>query len=258
MTVQKSGLNGRAALVTGASRGIGKGIARRLARDGFTVAVHYNGSAAGAEEAVSLINGDGGSAFALQGNISDVENIKSLYERFDAELASRGLSGLDVLVNNAGVVVDGTIDSYSEEQFDKQINTNLKGGFFMTQHALPRLKSGGRIINLSSGSTRKAMPEVMLYSATKCAIDFMTRALAVQLGPRGITVNALSPGFTETEMTKALYEDNPGMRDMIIGNVALKRIGQIDDISPIASFLASPESEWITGQVLQASGGEFL
>jgi len=258
MAEQESGASGRTALVTGASRGIGKGIARRLGSDGFTVAVHYNGSRTGAEEAVSLIESDGGSAFALQGDISDVENIKSLYERFDTELAERGLSGLDVLVNNAGVVIGGTIDSFSEDQFEQQINTNLKGSFFMTQQALPRMREGGRIINLSSGSTRKAMPEVILYSATKCAIDFMTRALAVQLGPLGITVNALSPGFTETEMTKALYESDPGMRDMIIGNVALKRIGQIDDVSPIASFLASPESEWVTGQVIQASGGEFL
>jgi len=255
MEEQRSTRNGRTALVTGASRGIGRSIAHRLARDGFTVAVHYNSGAAAAQETLSLIEADGGDAFLLQGDISHIEEIPSLMERFDTEVGKRGLNGIDVLVNNAGIKVEGTIDKFTEAQFDRQIDTNLKGGFFVIQNALPRMSAGGRIINISSSSTRKAMPHIILYSATKFAIDFMTKALAVQLGPLGITVNSLKPGFTETDMTQ---QTPPELRDYIKSQIALQRIGQPDDISPSVSFLASQDSAWVTGQVFSACGGEFL
>lgn len=257
MTEAGKPLAGKSALVTGASRGIGRGIALRLAAEGALVAVHYANDAAAAERTVEHIRKAGGTAFALQADISSVGQIHALFEALDEQLRGHaGSPGLDILVNNAGVLVPGFIEGYSEADFDRQVGTNLKGPFFVLQQALPRLRDGARVINISSGTARRANPGVLAYAAAKAALNYLSQAMAAELGPRGITVNALAPGLTETDMVGVLA-DSPVAR-RTLQNTALGRIGQVSDIASIAAFLASPGAGWITGEVIHATGGELL
>jgi NAD(P)-dependent dehydrogenase (short-subunit alcohol dehydrogenase family) len=247
-------LKGKVAVVTGGSRGIGRAIAERLAADGALVCVNYRSNAEAAEEVIKAIGAAGGEAFALQADVGEIGQLSTFFEALDAELtARRGDRQFDILVNNAGVV-GGSITTTTEADFDRVFATNVKGPFFTVQHALSRIKDGGRIINLSSNLSRHPIARGLSYCMTKAAIDNFSMGLAAELGPRGITVNTLAPGLTRTDLnssTRAI----PGFEDLYSSITALGRIGEVEDIASAAAFLASPDAGWVTGMYLEASGG---
>ncbi|MFF3540767.1 SDR family oxidoreductase [Streptomyces platensis] len=256
-----SALSGKTALVTGGSRGIGRAIAERLAREGARVGVHYGRDATAAKETVSAIESTGGQAFALQAELGVPGDAEALWAAFDPQA-----EGLDILVNNAGInkAVDGTlkrIEAVTAEDFDTLFAVNTKAPFFITQQALPRLRDGGRIINTSTGLTRgAAKPELIAYAMTKGAIDVFTSTLAKDLGPRGITVNAVAPGAVNTDMNAGWLrgEANAAARQRVSGISPLGRIADPTDIGDIVAFLASDDSRWVTGQWIDATGGALL
>ncbi|GIO08777.1 short-chain dehydrogenase [Brevibacillus reuszeri] len=251
-------LEGKIALVTGASRGIGRGIALRLAREGAIVAVHYGQREKEAASVVDEILQHGGIAFTIGANLTTQDGIRDLYTTFDEELQKRtGENQFDILVNNAGIGQILTLEEATEESVDEVLNINVKAPLFVTQHALSRLRDGGRIINISSFVTRAASPSVFTYSVSKGAINTFTLALARQLGSRNITVNAILPGIINTEMNAGTLQ-NPDGQKYAAGLSVFNRWGEPDDVADIAAFLASEESRWITGQLIDASGGSHL
>lgn len=251
-------LENKVVLVTGASRGIGRAIALRLAQDGALVAVHYGRNADAANAVVKKIEADGGTAFSIQAELGTLTSVYALYEKLDAALSQRtGTNQFDVLINNAGTIIRESIEETSEKTFDELIAVNLKAPFFLIQQALPRLREGGKIINLSSASTRIAQPDIAVYSLTKGAINTLTLALAKQLGARNITVNSLAPGLIDTDMNADILQDE-AVQQFAANVSALGRLGQPDDVADAAAFLASSESRWVTGQYLDASGGSHL
>lgn len=250
-------LDSKTALVTGASGGIGRAIARRLADAGATVAVHFNSGEDRGRETVDLIKEAGGKAFALQADLRSVDSIGSLFGELDSQFAILGYAGLDILVNNAGKGSGLTIAQVDEAAFDLMIESNTKSTFFVTKAALERIPEGGRIINISSMVSVAAYPQGIAYSLAKAAVNAFTRSLAAGLGPRRISVNAVVPGATDTALMGPALQ-NPEMVARIEQMTALGRIGQPEDIAAVALFLASPEGGWITGQTIQASGGMHL
>ncbi|WP_289139830.1 SDR family oxidoreductase [uncultured Brevibacillus sp.] len=253
-----SKLEGKIALVTGASRGIGRGIALRLAREGATVAVHYGQREKEAASVVDEILQHGGFAFSIGANLITQDGIRDLYTTLDEELQKRtGENQFDILVNNAGIGQILTLEEATEESVDEVLNINVKAPLFVTQQALTRLRDGGRIINISSFVTRAASPSVFTYSVSKGAINTFTLALARQLGSRNITVNAILPGIINTEMNAGTLH-NPDGQKYAAGLSVLNRWGEPDDVADIAAYLASEESRWITGQLIDASGGSHL
>lgn len=251
-------MNRKVALVTGASRGLGQVIALRLAKDGMIVAVHYGKNQEVAEEVVAKIGSLGGEAFAIQADVSQVTSIKAMYEQLDAELTQRtGTARFDVLVNNAGTAIAKPIEEWTEEEFDYQFNLNVKGLFFMTQMAMPQMNDNGRVINLGTGLTRFSYPVYAVYAASKGAVDVLTQYLAVVLGERGITVNTIAPGAIDTDLNAGWLRSEEGQKQTMATS-AIKRIGMPDDIADVASFLASDDSRWVTGQRIEASGGAHL
>jgi 3-oxoacyl-[acyl-carrier protein] reductase len=251
-------LKGKVAVVTGASRGIGRAVALRLAHEGALVCVNFNNNLKAAQSVVVEIKSAGGDAFALQADVSSLEQLGRFYEALDAELnGRRGERHFDILVNNAGVGLIGTAATTPEADFDRVFATNVKGLFFTTQHAIPRLRDGGRIINVSSGLSRRPMPQYSAYSMTKGAVNTFTIALAAELGSRGITVNTLAPGLTATDMNAA-SRSNSNIEKLVSSMTALGRIGKVEDIADAAALLASPDSGWVTGQYIEATGGGGL
>ncbi|ULL13247.1 SDR family NAD(P)-dependent oxidoreductase [Paenibacillus sp. H1-7] len=251
-------LMSKSALVTGASRGIGRSIALRLAKDGAVVAVHYGSNAAAAEDTVREIRAGGGTAFAVGADLSSVEGIHTLFEALDASLPEHtGSNRLDIIVNNAGIGQTLPIEETTEQSLDEVMNLHLKAPLFIIQQALPRLNDEGRIINISSAVTRIAFPGLLAYSVSKGAVNTLTHVLAQQLGNRRITVNAILPGIIDTEMNAGMLQ-NPDGQSFAAGLSTLGRWGQPEDVADIAAFLASPDSRWITGQLLDASGGSRL
>ena len=248
-------LHGKIALVTGASRGIGRAIAIRLAKDGALVAVNYQKNAELANAVVREIESAGGEAFAVQGDVALVSGVTALFQFLDRELTRRrGGNQFDILVNNAGIGREGTVESTPEAVFDELFNVNVKGPFFVTQQACSRLRNGGRIINLSSALSRNPYPRMTAYSMGKAAINHFTVILAADLGKRGITVNTIAPGLTATDFT-AHTRQNPQVVQQISSHTALGRIGEVEDIAGVAAFLASDDAGWVTGQYIEASGG---
>ncbi|MEU3524268.1 SDR family oxidoreductase [Streptomyces sp. NPDC038707] len=246
------------ALVTGASRGIGRGTALRLAADGARVAVHYGSNEQAARETVDAINGDGGTAFAIRADLRAPDAARRLYAEFDAGLARLGAGpGLDILVNNAAVGPVGTIEETTEELFDELFATNTRSTFFVTKYGLERMRDGGRVINISSASTRTAFPQSIGYCMSKGAVDVLTLGLAKHVGDRGITVNTVAPGFVETDMN-AMLRQTPEAAAGLAALSVFNRIGRPADIADIVAFLASDEARWITGQWISASGGSGL
>jgi NAD(P)-dependent dehydrogenase (short-subunit alcohol dehydrogenase family) len=251
-------LEGKTALVTGASRGIGRAIALQLAEEGALVAVHYGSSQAAAEDVTRAIIEQGGSAFSIGADLSRVEAIEQLFAALDEEFERRtGTNGIDILVNNAGVGGGEAFDKTTPERFDYLLAINVRALFFVCQHALTRLRDGGRVINISSDGTRGAVPSIAAYAMTKIAGNSLTLSLAAALGPRRITVNALLPGYVETDFTARL-RGNPDQMRKIIDQTALGRGGRPQDIAGAVSLLASPKSDWITGQLIGVTGGARL
>jgi 3-oxoacyl-[acyl-carrier protein] reductase len=245
-------LTGKTALVTGSSRGLGRAMAERLASDGATVAVHYGSNKAKALETVAAIEGAGGQAFIVEADLANDNGVEMLFAGLEAGLAGRRL---DILVNNAAVFGPG-IGETTQAEFDRVFAVNIRAPFFIIQRALPLLGEGGRIINISSGVTWFAIPEVV-YAMTKGALDVLGRSLANVLGDRGITVNTVSPGVNDTDMNSWLH-DIPGAASGIEQITALGRVGRPADIADAVAFFASSDARWVTGQVLNVNGGLYL
>ena len=248
-------LSGKIAVVTGGSRGIGRAIAVRLAKDGALVAVNYQKNAEAAAEMVQEIEAAGGEAFAVQGHVGSLAGIRQFFQALDAELTRRqGSNQFDILVNNAGIGRQGTVESTSEEIFDELMAVNVKGPFFVAQQAIARLRDGGRVINLSSALSRHPLADMAAYSMGKAAVNLLTVILAADLGKRGITVNCLAPGLTITEFTAHARRDVEMVRH-VSAHTALGRLGEVKDIAGVAAWLASEDAGWVTGQYIEASGG---
>lgn len=244
-----SKLSRKTALVTGASRGIGRAIALRLAAEGAAVAINYNGSAEKAEAVAEEIRAAGGTASVFQADVADAASVAAMFERFFEEFQR-----LDILVNNAGITRDALLIGMKETQFDEVIAANLKGCFLCTQLAAKRMirQRSGRIINISSYSGLHGNAGQMNYAASKAGVVGMTKTAARELGGRGITVNAIAPGMVETDMTAAL---SGKAREAILAQVPLQRMGRAEEIAAAAAFLAGDEAAYITGQVLSVDGG---
>jgi 3-oxoacyl-[acyl-carrier protein] reductase len=245
-----SSLKGKVALVTGASKGIGAGIARELAARGAAVAVNYSGSKAAAEQVVAEIEAAGGKAFAVQGSVAEPAAIGPLVETVAAKLGP-----INVLVNNAGVYEFGPIDVITPEHFHKQFDVNVLGLLLTTQAALRHFDTnGGSIINISS-VVSAGMANGAVYAATKGAVDTITKALAQELGPRKVRVNSINPGLVETEGVHAAGFMGSDFMKQAVADTPLSRIGQPEDIATIAAFLASDDSGWVNGETISAAGG---
>jgi NAD(P)-dependent dehydrogenase (short-subunit alcohol dehydrogenase family) len=251
-------LKGKTALVTGASRGIGRAIAERLARDGALVALTYNTSKSGADEAVAAIGKAGGTAFAMHADLVDPATVPALFEQLDDELTRRnGSKTLDILVNNAGNSGWVGFKDATPQSWDTLIAVYARAPFFIVQAALERLPDGGRIINISSAAATKPVTAAPVYSMAKAAINCLTHVLAAELGPRAITANAVAPGYTRTDVNAAIRE-NPELVKAIEAQIALGRFGEPSEIASVVAFLASDAGHWVTGQTIEASGGYKL
>ncbi len=242
-------LTGKNALVTGAGRGIGKAIALELAANGAFVIVNYNGSQAAAEQTVSEIKEAGGDAASYQCNVSDFESCKEMIDTLIKEYKH-----IDILVNNAGITRDDLLMRMKEEDFDAVINTNLKGTFNTIRHMSRYFlkQRSGKIINISSVSGILGNAGQSNYSASKAGVIGLTKAVAREMASRGINVNAVAPGFVETEMTDVLSDS---VKEGLLGQIPLGRTGKAEDIAKAVAFLASPAADYITGQVLSVDGG---
>jgi 3-oxoacyl-[acyl-carrier protein] reductase len=241
-------LQDRVAIVTGGSRGIGAGIARRLAEDGAAVVVNYSTNVEAADVVVAGIEAVGGRAVALQADLADLVQVRRLFAA-----AQQAYGRLDILVNNAAVAEFLPLEAITTGHYHRQFAVNVCGLLFATQEAAQRMGEGGRIINISSGAAQAAPPSASVYSATKAAVEAITRSLAQELGPRQITVNAVAPGFTETDMLRAVMANVDW--NELAARTPLGRIGTPEDIADVVAFLASEEARWVTGQVIGASGG---
>jgi NAD(P)-dependent dehydrogenase (short-subunit alcohol dehydrogenase family) len=249
-----SDLTGRTALVTGASRGIGQAIAARLAAKGAVVIVHFGTDQDGATATVDEIERSGGTALAVGAELGVDGDVETLFAGVEAGLAGRPL---DILVNNAAAAPAGPLGVTTRTEFDHLFAVNVRAPYFIIQRALPLLRDGGRIITISSVATRMANPAQTSFAMTKGAVETMSMTLANELGVRGITVNAVAPGATRTATNGSSFEA-PGLAEFIAGTTALDRLGGPDDVADVVAFLASDAARWITGQVIDASGGLFL
>ncbi|MGW3890131.1 SDR family NAD(P)-dependent oxidoreductase [Micromonospora chokoriensis] len=247
-------LTGTTALVTGASRGIGQAIAVRLAASGAMVLVHFGTDEDGAMATVGDIERTGGTALAVRAELGVDDDVETLFAGVETGLAGRPL---DILVNNAATAPAGPLGVTTRAQFDHLFAVNVRAPYFITQRALPLLRDGGRIITISSVATRMANATQTSFAMTKGAVETMSMTLANQVGVRGITVNAVAPGATRTATNGPAFEA-PGLADLIAATTALNRLGEPDDVADVVAFLASDAARWITGQVIDASGGLFL
>lgn len=236
----------KSALVTGSSRGIGRAIAERLAADGAAVVINYARSPEQAEQTVNAIIANGGRATAIQADISKPADVRRLFDE-----AEKAVGPLDIVVANAGVFLKKPLAESTEEDYDYVFDINTKGVFLTLREAARRVTDGGRIVALSTGGTKMPFADASLYLGSKGAIEQFVRSLSRELGPRFITVNALSPGFTETDM----LPDDEQLRSLGASLSPFNRIGTSQDVAEVAAFLASEQARWITGQNVQAGGG---
>jgi 3-oxoacyl-[acyl-carrier protein] reductase len=238
----------RVALVTGASRGIGAAVAKRLAADGFAVAVNYAGNEAAANTTVAAIEAAGGRAIAVRADVAKVDDVQAMFAAIEEKLGP-----VDILVNNAGILPYVTIAETTDEQFDRTMAINLTGTFNTMREAATRLNEGGRIVNFSTSVLHMAPPTYGVYAATKGAVEALTRVFAKELRGRGITCNAVAPGPVATELFLTGKSDE--LIQQIANSAPLGRLGQPEDIAGVVSFLAGPDGGWVNGQVLRANGG---
>jgi 3-oxoacyl-[acyl-carrier protein] reductase len=244
-------LEGKVAVVTGASKGIGAAIAKQLAAEGAAVVVNYASSKAGADQVANEIVKQGGKALAVQADVSRKADITRLFAE-----TKRAFGRIDVLVNNAGIYEFSPLESVTEEHFHKQFNLNVLGLLLTTQEAVKYFGAdGGSVVNISSCVSTLAPPNTSVYSATKGAVDTITRSLAKELGPKQIRVNAINPGMVLTEGVQSAGFHEGDLRKEIQARTPLGRIGEVQDIAPAAAFLASPDSAWITGETFIIAGG---
>ena len=238
----------KVALVTGASRGIGAAIASRLAADGFAVVLNYAGGDKEAAALAARIEGAGGRALTAQADVSDPQAVRRMFDAAEA-----ALGGVDVLVNNAGIMRLAPLADSDDALIERQIAVNLQGSLYALREAARRLRDGGRIVNLSSSVVGLSLPTYGVYAATKAAIEAATRVLAKELRGRAITVNAVAPGPTATDLF--LDGKPPAVVDQLARMSPLERLGRPEDIANAVAFLAGPDGGWINGQVLRANGG---
>lgn len=244
-------LEDKVAIVTGASKGIGAEIARGLASEGAAVVVNYATDKNGADKVVSDITGNGGKAIAVQGNVSSRTDVELLFAKTKEAFGSPA-----IVVNNAGVYTLGTLEQFTEEEFHRQFNTNVLGLLLVSQTAVESFgENGGSIINIGSTVTRLLPPQSTIYAATKGAIDTITQVLSKELGPKKIRVNSINPGMTDTEGGRSSGLIGSPFQAQFEAMTPLGRIAQPGDISPVAVFLASDDSGWVTGEVILAGGG---
>jgi NAD(P)-dependent dehydrogenase (short-subunit alcohol dehydrogenase family) len=247
------------ALITGGSRGLGKSMAMKLAEHGTDVVLTYRSGRAEAEAVVAAIQKLGRRAVALPLDVGKAAGFKDFAEQFAAALQQHWQRGqFDYLVNNAGIGIHASFADTTEAQFDELMNIHFKGTFFLTQALLPLIADGGRILNISTGLARFALPGYAAYASMKGAIEVLTRYLAKELGARGIAVNTLAPGAIETDFGGGTVRDNAGVNAFIASQTALGRVGKPDDIGGVVASLLSKDSGWINGQRIEASGGMFI
>ncbi|GAA4217473.1 SDR family oxidoreductase [Actinocatenispora rupis] len=250
-------LTNRTALVTGGSRGIGRGIAERLAAEGALVAVHYGSDDSAAKETVAAIEAAGGRAFAIRAALGvdgDVETLATALETGLREYT--GEARLDILVNNAALGDTGP-EGESVAGFDRLFAVNVRAPYFLIRRLLPLMGAGGRIVNIGSAVTRIALPGELVYAMSKAAVTTLSRNLANEVGPRGITVNTVNPGPTRTERTAFVF-DRPEAQAMMAASQAIERVGMPADIASVVAFLASEDAGWITANTIDATGGSYL
>jgi 3-oxoacyl-[acyl-carrier protein] reductase len=251
-------LEGKTALVTGGVRGLGRGIAERLARAGAIVSLNYASNDAAAQETLATIERHGGTAFTVKAKIGAPGANEHLLAALDEEFTHRtGRKRLDILINNIGGGTYGSVATTAPELYDQVFENNVRAPFFLTQALLSRLTDGGRVINISSAAPRLAGVDFVAYSMAKAALDTFTKVLAKEIGHRKITVNAIAPGFNATETNAALTSD-AAARKRIEDMTLFGRFGEPGDIADIVHALASPAGRWVTGQIIEASGGFAL
>jgi len=246
------------ALVTGGSRGLGRDMALALAQAGTDVVLTYLGNRDKAEAVVAEIKAKGRKAAALQLNVTDSASYDGFFATLGAALDGLGADRLDYLVNNAGVGIHAAFGETTEAQFEQMVATHLKPAFLFTQRALPLLRDGGGVVNVSSGLTRFSLPGYAAYAAVKGGIEVLTRYQAKELGARGIRVNVVAPGAIETDFGGGAVRDNAEINAFIAAQTALGRAGRPDDLGGVVAFLCSEAAKWVTGQRIEVSGGMFL
>lgn len=251
-------LKNKIALVTGGSRGVGRDIATRLAQAGADVVITYRSNQTAAEETLAALRAHGVRAAALQVDLEGTSGIPAFVEAFTAQLTSWDSPGFDILVNNAGISSAGPLGAVPEQELDRVYNTNFKSVFFLTQALQEQIRDHGRVFTIGTGLTRFTLDAYVAYASLKAAVELLAPYWAKTLGPRGITVNTVSPGALDTDFNKHAFDAMPQMREIIAQNTALGRVGLAEDVGGVVAFLCSDDARWITGQRIEVSGGMFL
>ena len=249
---------GEVAIITGGSRGLGRDMVQSVAGRGADVIFTYRSNRAAADELVAEVEASGRRAAALQLDVGDGGAFDAFVGQVGGVLSGWGTDRFQFLVNNAGIGVYASIADTTEAQFDQLMNIHVKGPFFLTQRLLPLMADGGRIVNVSTGLARFAMPGYAAYASAKGAVEVLTRYLAAELGPRGISANTIAPGAIETDFSGGVVRDNPDMNEMVASHTALGRVGLPEDIGGVVASLLSPEMGWVNAQRIEASGGQNL